>query len=190
MRTCSHNVSSDKLRANLHIADVISLQDILWIFELEVAKVGINADEELVYEVWRHIDTNHNGQVSLFELFQAMKPSTTEVLIALSHVKYRRHASLSTLFRPYDSNGDDKLTPAEFHRMLNDLGFELDDEGVRDLLQVIVRDRDGGNLLSLRDLTLALESLERQEGASDSWGLLSLAQRNVTSHNRKLRVRS
>ena len=43
----------------------------------EVAQVGINADEELVYEVWRHIDTNHNGQVSLFELFQAMKPSTT-----------------------------------------------------------------------------------------------------------------
>ncbi|CAE7224940.1 Calm4 [Symbiodinium sp. CCMP2592] len=163
-----------QLKRGLGIAELQALGDVngdgrLTAVELGkvFAAVGINADEELVYEVWRHIDTNHNGQVSLFELFQAMKPSTTEVLTALSHVKYRRHASLSTLFRPYDSNGDDKLTPAEFHRMLNDLGFELDDEGVRDLLQVIVRDRDGGNLLSLRDLTLALESLERQAGRPD-----------------------
>ena len=107
-------------------------------------------------EIFRQIDRNGNGKVSLFELFQAMKPSSTEVLTALKDVKERKHVSLSTLFRPYDSNGDDKLTPAEFHRMLDDLGFELDDGGVRELLTLIVRDGNGG-ALPLRDLSLALE---------------------------------
>ena len=109
-----------------------------------------------------------------------MKPSSVEILNALRNIKDRKHVSLSTLFRPYDSNGDDKLTPSEFHRMLDDLGFELDSGSVRDLLTLIVRDA-GGGLLSLRDLSLALE----QTGSGACFSAKSLSNKHDPCHNKK-----
>ncbi|CAJ1360947.1 unnamed protein product [Effrenium voratum] len=122
-------------------------------YKLLVA-AGIKADEGLVHELFRLMDKDGNGRITWTELWHVLEPTPVEVLRALRAVKQRKHLSASTLVRSYDSNGDDMVTAKELHSMLNDLGFELDDATVREVVRLL--DQDGKRLVSLQELAAAL----------------------------------
>ena len=50
---------------------------------------------------------------------------------------HKKRMTVAEQIRPYDSNVDYVLTEGEFHRLLDGLGFQLDDAEVRHILHLI-----------------------------------------------------
>ena len=67
---------------------------------------------------------------------------------------HKKRITVAELIQPYDSNVDHILTAGEFHRLLDGLGFQLDDAEVRHLLHLI--DLDGNRTISCKELEYAL----------------------------------
>ena len=113
-------------------------------FELS-AQVGIK-EEGLAEGIFRLIDRDRSGKISLAELGDAMKPTATEVLEALKH-KQRRGLSMETLLQLRDRDGDGQLAFGEFRFLLEGLGFNVDVDTAREVFRRL--DVDGDGQLSL-----------------------------------------
>ena len=115
----------------------------------------MKVDDGLVQQAFAEVDKDRNHKITWLELWSALAPTPMDVLRELRFVKNKRRLTVSELIRPYDSNADDLLTAGEFHRMLDGLGFDLDDGEVRDLVRQI--DLDGTRQVSRKDLEHALD---------------------------------
>ena len=126
--------------------------------DTEAPKVGIKADDSLAQQTFALIDEEKKGKLTLTEFWHALRPSVSEVLKVLRSIKERKHVSVETLLRQFDSNGDDKLTYLEFQKMLNVLTLDLDESTTKEVFRHL--DVDGDRQLSLRTL-LKLQSSQR-----------------------------
>jgi Ca2+-binding EF-hand superfamily protein len=118
-------------------------------------KVGIKVDDALAQETFARVDRGGHHKISWAELWAAMAPTPSDVLKELRVAMHKKRMTVAELIRPYDSNVDYVLTEGEFHRLLDGLGFQLDDAEVRHILHLI--DLDGNRTISCKELEYALE---------------------------------
>jgi len=120
-------------------------------------KVGIKVDDALAQETFARLDRGGHHKISWAELWAAMAPTPSDVLKELRVAIHKKRMTVAELIQPYDSNADHILTAGEFHRLLDGLGFELDDAEVRHILHQI--DLDGTRTISCKELEYALDQL-------------------------------
>ena len=118
-------------------------------------KVGIKVDDTLAQETFARVDRGGHHKISWAELWADMAPTPSDVLKELRVAMHKKRMTVAELIRPYDSNVDYVLTEGEFHRLLDGLGFQLDDAEVRHILHLI--DLDGNRTISCKELEYALE---------------------------------
>ena len=120
-------------------------------------KVGIKVDDALAQETFARLDRGGHHKISWAELWAAMAPTPSDVLKELRVAIHKKRMTVAELIQPYDSNADHILTAGEFHRLLDGLGFELDDAEVRHIRHQI--DLDGTRTISCKELEYALDQL-------------------------------
>jgi calmodulin len=87
--------------------------------------LGQNLTDEQLHELVSKTDQDRNGRIDLDEFLLMMncrKTGTTEEEIVAA-------------FRVFDRDGDGKLTPLEFERIMKNLADPVTQEEVQDLLQ-------------------------------------------------------
>lgn len=145
-------------------------------FQKMLNALSLDLDESTAREVFRHLDVDGDRQLSLRTLSQLQsgqrtsnetRPSSpsghsvAEVLKALQAIKEERKLSVETLIRLFDSDGDDKLTYAEFQALLGTLSIDAEESVAREVFAKL--DLDGDGQLSLNTLN-ALQSAQPSQG--------------------------
>ena len=129
-------------------------------------------DDELAQDTFAQVDRGGHHKISWAELWAAMAPTPSDILKELRVAMNKKRLTVTELIQPYDSNADHVLTPGEFHKMLDGLGFELDEGEVRHLLHQI--DLDGNRQISRKELEHALDQIggmQKQNGSGINYRL-------------------
>ncbi|CAL1127583.1 unnamed protein product [Cladocopium goreaui] len=156
------NLRRLRLRSGVRVRDIQDLTHHQRDGKLTVAEfrsllreVGIKVDDALAQETFARVDRGGHHKISWAELWAAMAPTPSDVLKELRVAMHKKRMTVAEQIRPYDSNVDYVLTEGEFHRLLDGLGFQLDDAEVRHILHLI--DLDGNRTISCKELEYALE---------------------------------
>ena len=123
-----------------------------------LAAVGAHLNAEEADALFAHFDPNGSGKVDYGEFLWAFFNRRSFVRRWTRNTQGMTEDQLRAVFHRSDTNGDGKLGPKEFKKLLKNLNINLSD-GDQDLVmkQFIALDKDGDHKLDLDELRAFIE---------------------------------